>query len=154
MAVHTIWHYRQSKTALAIIRYIDSQNLLECWKRQYSPNQKRRQICSDIIWLTCCFSYKLTRPQEGLTVSVTVVVAVATHVVLVFHAVTLQPLRASRACVGSGALGRRPVTSLRMLFTGTSVPVTIGDSGKLTIGQELVVKTVLRMSISAIMVRG
>lgn len=60
-------------------------------------------------------------------------------VVTVVSEVTQQSLRASRA-VGSAA---RAVRSLRMLPTGTIVPVTIGESGKLTIGHALVVVTVL-----------
>lgn len=81
-----------------------------------------------------------TIPQVGLTVVVTV---------LVDH--TQQSPRASTAgaAVGSGARTLRP-TSLRMLFTGTMVPVTIGESGRLTIGHELVVVTVLSGSATAI----
>lgn len=37
-----------------------------------------------------------------------------------------------------------------MLFTGTMVPVTIGESGRLTMGHELVVVTVLSGSATAI----
>lgn len=71
---------------------------------------------------------RLTKPQVGLTVVVTV-----------FSEVIQQSLRASMA-VGSGA---RAVRSLRMLPTGTRVPVTRGESGKLTIGHVLVAVTVL-----------